>query len=155
MTTMAGDLSSPPDRVMLDTNVLLAATDAKRRGYGEAMMILNEWSVRGTSLCVSGQVLREYLAAATRPVESNGLGVPMPEALANVSSFRDRASLLPESGRVIDRLVNLLRDVKCAGKQIHDANVVATMLAHNVHAVVTMNLKDFARFEPYVNLIGI
>jgi predicted nucleic acid-binding protein len=155
MTTMVGDLSSFPARVMLDTNVLLAATDAERRGHGDAVLILNEWPVRGTSLCVSVQVLREYLAAATRPVESNGLGVPVPEALANVQSFRDRATLLPESGRVIDRLVNLLRDVACAGKQIHDANVVATMLAHNVRAVVTMNFKDFARFEPYVDLIGI
>jgi hypothetical protein len=81
--------------------------------------------------------------------------MPVPEALANVQSFRDRTTLLPESGRGIDRLVNLLRDVACAGKQIHDANVVATMLVHNVRAVVTMNLKDFARFEPYVNLIGI
>jgi predicted nucleic acid-binding protein len=155
MTTMAGDLSSPPDRVVLDTNVLLAATDAERRGHGDAMRILNEWSAAGTNLCVSVQVLREYLAAATRPVDSNGLGMPVPEALANVQSFRDRTTLLPESGRGIDRLVNLLRDVACAGKQIHDANVVATMLVHNVRAVVTMNLKDFARFEPYVNLIGI
>lgn len=155
MTTMVGDLSAPPDRVMLDTNVMLAATDARRRGHGDALRVLNEWPVKGASLCVSVQVLREYLVTATRPVESNGLGVPVPEALANVRDLRERTTLLPESGRVLDRLLNLLRDVACAGKQIHDANLVATMLAHNVHAIVTMNLKDFARFEPHVNLIGL
>lgn len=155
MTTMAGDLSSPPDRVMLDTNVMLAATDALRRGHDDALRILTEWPANGVSLYISAQVLREYLAASTRPVESNGLGVPVPEALGNVQGFRERATLLPESGRVVDRLVKLLRDVACAGKQVHDANIVATMLAHSVGAVVTMNLRDFARFESYVDLIGL
>lgn len=35
----------------------------------------------------------------------------------------------------------------------HDANVVATMLAHGVGTVVTMNLADFARFERYLSLV--
>jgi predicted nucleic acid-binding protein len=38
------------------------------------------------------------------------------------------------------------------GKQVHDANVIATMLAHGVGTVVTMNVTDFARFERYVSL---
>jgi len=46
-----------------------------------------------------------------------------------------------------------LADVEYSGKQVHDANVVATMLTHGVGAVVTMNLADFARFERYVSLV--
>jgi predicted nucleic acid-binding protein len=37
---------------------------------------------------------------------------------------------------------------------VDDANVVATMLAHGVEAVVTMNLDDFGRFGQFVSLIG-
>jgi len=54
---------------------------------------------------------------------------------------------------VADQLQGLLTDVGCSGKQVHDANVVATMLARSVGTVVTMNLADFARFERYVSLV--
>jgi predicted nucleic acid-binding protein len=43
--------------------------------------------------------------------------------------------------------------VECSGKQVHDANVIATMLAHGVGTVVTMKVADFARFERYVSLV--
>jgi len=39
------------------------------------------------------------------------------------------------------------------GAQVHDANLVATMLVHGVGAIVTMNLADFTRFEPHISLI--
>jgi hypothetical protein len=42
--------------------------------------------------------------------------------------------------------------VECKGKQVHDANVIATMLAHGVSTVVTMKVADFAGFERYVSL---
>ena len=41
--------------------------------------------------------------------------------------------------------------VGCGGKQVHDANVVATMLAHGAGTVVTMNVEDFARFGRHVS----
>jgi predicted nucleic acid-binding protein len=107
------DLDVRPDRVMLDTNVLLAATDESRAEHGDALTILNEWAAGDTTLCTSGQILR----------------------------------------KVADRLQNLLADVECKGKQVHDANVVATMLVHGVGTVVTMNVADFARFERYVSLV--
>lgn len=147
------DLSSPPDRVMLDTSVLLAATDPVRAGHDDAMLVLNDWPGRGTSLYVSVQILREYLAVATRPLESNGLGMPLREAIENARSFRDRSTLLPDSGQVADRLLRLLEDVPCEGKHIHDANIVATTLTHNVSTVLTANLKDFLSFEAFVNLV--
>ena len=44
-------------------------------------------------------------------------------------------------------------DCECNGEQVHDANVIATMLAHGVGTVVTMSVADFARFERYVSLV--
>jgi hypothetical protein len=42
------------------------------------------------------------------------------------------------------------------GLSLSDASVrAATMLAHDVRTVAAMNLKDFALFEPYVNLAGL
>ena len=149
----AADLDARPDRVMLDTNVLLAATDEGRAEHHDALTIFNEWAAGDTTLCTSGQILREYLAVATRPAENNGLGLKPADAVSNVRAIRERTAFLVEDARVADRLQGLLADVECGGKQVHDANVIATMLAHGVGTVVTMNVEDFARFERYVSLV--
>ena len=153
MATRVADLAALPDRVMLDTNVLIAATDEGRSEHRDALTVLNDWAAGPTDLCTSGQVLREYLAVATRSPEHNGLGLNRPDALENVRAFRGRTTLLAEDSKVADRLLGLLADVDCRGKQVHDANLVATMLVHGIGTVVTMNLEDFARFERHVSLI--
>src|SRR5699024_8228052 len=135
------------DRVVLDTNVLLAATDEGRAEHQRALAVLNDWPGRGATLYASGQILREYLAVATRPVEHNGLGLSRPDATANVRAVRGRIRLLAENDKVSDRLLELVNEIACAGKQVHDANVVATMLVHGVDAIVTLNTDDFARFD--------
>jgi predicted nucleic acid-binding protein len=56
---------------MIDTNVLLAATDEGRSEHHDALTILNNWPAGDTTLCISGQILREYLAVATRPADRN------------------------------------------------------------------------------------
>jgi predicted nucleic acid-binding protein len=63
----AAGLDVRPDRVMLDAFVLLAATDEARAEHRDALTILNEWAAGDTTLCTIGQILREYLAIATRP----------------------------------------------------------------------------------------
>jgi predicted nucleic acid-binding protein len=153
MATRAADLVTTPDRAMVDTNVLLAATDESRTEHHDALTILNDWPAGATSLCTSGQILREYLAVATRPAERNGLGLELSEALGNVRAIRERTTLLAEDDKVAQRLLGLLADVEAGGKQVHDANVVATMLVHGIAVIVTMNLDDFARFGQYVDLI--
>ncbi len=138
---------------MLDTNVLLAATDEGRAEHRDALTVVNEWAAGGTTLCTSGQILREYLAVATRPAENNGFGLKPADAVCNVRAFRERTAFLAEDATVADRLHGLLTDVECGGKQVHDANVIATMLAHGVSTLVTMNVADFARYERYVSLV--
>ncbi len=33
------------------------------------------------------------------------------------------------------------------GAQVHDARIVAVMLSHRVHSIITMNTADFARYR--------
>ncbi len=49
-------------------------------------------------------------------------------------------------------MAELLETVDCAVKQVHDANVVATMLVHGVETVVTMNVEEFTRFRDHVHV---
>lgn len=140
------------DRAVLDTNVLLAATDQARQEHEQAVAAINVWPASGLVLYTSGQILREYLSVATRPVALNGLGMARLDAIANVRALRARLNLLTEDIKVSDRLLELLATVACTGKQVHDANVVATMLVHGIDTVVTMNVDDFARFGDHVHV---
>lgn len=141
------------DRAVLDTNVLLAATDEGRDDHHRALFALERWPALGTSVYTSGQILREYLVVATRPVERNGLGLSRLDALANVTVMRKRLHLLDENRHVVDRLADLVAEVDCGGKQIHDANVVATSLVHGIGAIATANIADFDRYRGFVTII--
>jgi predicted nucleic acid-binding protein len=145
----------PPVRAMLDTNILLTATDEGRAGHEQALDVINGWPAEGTSLYTSGQVIREYLGVATCPPAHNGLGLTVSDALDNARAFRSRMRLLAEDAKVANRLAELLEETKSSGKQVHDANVVATMLVHGVDTVVTLNTADFARFAQHVQVSGL
>lgn len=141
------------DRVVLDTNVLLTATDTARAAHPRARAALDEWSTRGITLYTSAQILREYLSVATRPVAQNGLGLRQADAVANVRALSERLRLLAENDKVHARLLALLDETNCAGKQVHDANVVATMLTHGIDGLVTLNVDDFTRFQHLITVI--
>jgi predicted nucleic acid-binding protein len=143
------------ERVVLDTNILLAATDRGRRDHMRALAALNEWPAAGVALYTSGQILREYLSVATRPMDRKGLGLPHGDALANTRALAARLRLLDENAKVSARLLQLVEAFQCAGKQVHDANIVATMLTHGVQTLITMNTADFARFAPHVAVLDL
>ncbi len=104
---------------------------------------INVWPATGVVLYTSGQIRREYLPVATRPVDHNGLGMAQPDAIANVRALRARLKLLGEDVKVSERPLLLLDTIECPGRPVHDANVVATMLAHGIDTVL-LNLDDFA-----------
>lgn len=141
-----------PSCSILDTNVLVSSTASQRKLHGQAQRVV-QWPRLGRQTCVSGQILREYLVVATRPPESNGLGLAPVHAAANVSAFRSVMRCLDENDEAQDRLVELVRTRECRGVVIHDANIVATALAHGVPAIVTENWADFRRFDHLIEVI--
>ncbi len=134
------------EQLFCDTNVLLSAIDRRRALHAQALHVLDVLPNQGTALCVSGQILRELVGVCTRPIEANGLGMPMSSALANVVAISERCRLLEETRAVHASLLELLRTHDVLGKQVHDANVVATMLTHGVRDLVTANVADFERY---------
>jgi predicted nucleic acid-binding protein len=135
------------DSVFLDTNVLLAAITPSRRLHDAAIRVLDETSTRGF---VSNQVLRELLVVSTRPTDVNGLGLGCIQAARNVDVLLKRTRLLPEDHEVAARLNDFVRRGLCRGKQVHDANIAATMLAHGVPTLITGNPTRFQRFADLI-----
>ena len=99
--TMAGNL------LFVDTNVLLTATDESRALHSRAVQLLAGSVRQDLSLVASGQVVREYLVVATRPIERNGLGLSVLDAEANVNEFLRRLELYDETEEVSLRLRQL------------------------------------------------
>lgn len=141
--------------VFLDTNVLLSATVPRRPLHQTALVVLNHWPNQAIPLATSTQVFREYLVVATRPVEVNGLGLGLDEALSNVAAFRGRMRLLLDDEQIWARLRALIASHGCLGKQIHDANLVATALASGIRKLVTANVDDLKRFASEIEIIDL
>lgn len=139
--------------MFLDTNVLVAARAANEPGREAALALLAR-ARRTEPLRVSRQVLREYLAVVTcRQTWVSPL--PMSDAVQDVRRFASAFEVLEDSQAVTDMLVTLCRDVALAGKQVHDANIVATMLAHGERRLATFNAKDFRRYGQRVQVVGL
>ena len=97
------------------------------------------------TLSISRQVLREYLAVMTRP-QTWGNALSLAEAIADATAFANRFTVLEDGPAPWTQLSDLSRRYAFGGRQVHDANIVATMLAHGEHRLLTFNTADFQRF---------
>lgn len=139
-------------RVMVDTNVLMYATSATSPLYATARAALDTLDLAGVEVWTSRQVMREYMAAMTRPQPFAG-PVAVTTVAADVGRFLGKFHVAEDGPAVFARLLALLSSVACAGRQVHDANIVATMLAHGVPNLLTHNTADFNRFTGHVTVV--
>jgi toxin-antitoxin system PIN domain toxin len=140
--------------MFVDTNILVYATQITSPHRDAARTALQHYSNGGARLRLSRQILREYLAVVTRP-QLFASPITMAEALADIERFAAAFELLEDGPEVGVRLVQLCRSVALAGRQVHDANIVATMLAHDETRLLTANRGDFQRFAPAIEIVGL
>ena len=138
--------------MFVDTNVLVFARAANAPNHEAALAVMA--ASRGEPFRVSRQVLREYLAVVTRP-QTWASPLPMLDALRDIRRFTAAFEVLEDSQAVTDMLAMLCRDVRVAGNQVHDANIVATMLTHGERRLATFNVKDFRRYGQRVELVSL
>lgn len=139
-------------RIFVDTNVLTRATIDAAPLHTEARTLLDTLWGEGAELYISHQVIREYVANATRP-QTYSPALPVTFVLEQVEDFRKSFYILPDSPAVLSRLLELVRKVPVGGKQVHDTNIVATMLANDIEELLTNNIHDFERYRTYIRVI--
>ena len=104
--------------------------------------------MRNETLNVAVQNLVEFWAVATRPVGSeNGLGLTTVAAIKELTVIKDLFPLLPEPGGLYEEWERLVTTHRVAGKNTHDAHLVATMKLNGISTILTFNVKDFTRFD--------
>jgi predicted nucleic acid-binding protein len=120
--------------------------------HGDAARTIGEASSAGTRLAISTQVVREYLAVASRDA-GTVTGLPGTVGLANARAFSRGFDVLPETGAILDELLALVDRFHVSGRQVHDANIVATMQAHRIRRLLTRNVSDFVRFATLIEVM--
>lgn len=139
-------------RVFVDTNVLVYAASLGAPLHYRASEEIQRRYESGQELLVSRQVLREYLASLSRP-QTFSRPKPVRDLTSDIRYFLKTFGIAEEGPAVTEKLLELMERREIGGKQIHDANIVATMLVHGIPALLTHNGDDFARFSDIIQVI--
>jgi predicted nucleic acid-binding protein len=139
------------DGMFVDANILIYAGVRKSPLHAAAVTKLVALRKDGVDLWISRQILREYMAAMTRP-QANSPPFPAVTVVADVTAFQRDFQIAEDNAAITAHLMRLLVKVPMGGKQVHDANIVATMLEYNIPKLLTHNTSDFARFTSFITV---
>jgi len=145
-------MTGEDNAVFLDTNILVYANVAESPFHQAALQAIQTRYQAGVELWISRQVLREYLAILTRPqVFTNPQ--PVSTLIANVQTFENRFRVAEDNPQVTETLLTLMEQIPVGGRQVHDANIVATMQVYGIPQLLTHNTVDFARFSEFIAVL--
>lgn len=138
--------------MFVDANVLVYADLASSPFYAVARRRLIEMNEARVRLWVSPQIVREYLVAITRGQTFSKPVLPA-EAAASAEKLMTQFVLADVTADVLRILLDVIKRFDVKGKQVHDANVVATMMAYGIRRLLTHNVGDFERFASVIEVV--
>lgn len=131
------------NRYLLDTNILLRASDPVSSNYTLATEAVDILLLQGNECVITAQVLVEFWAVATRPVNVNGLGWSIEQTSAEIEQILNQFTLLEETPQIFTDWLSYVTTYKVMGKRVHDVRLMAVMLVHGVTHLLTFNTDDF------------
>jgi predicted nucleic acid-binding protein len=136
--------------LFVDTNVLVYPNVIETPFHEQALATINAAYQANRTIWISRQVIREYLVTMTRPQAFENL--PKTTVLEQIEQFTTRFDVADDIPVVTGKLLDLLANYRLSGKQVHDANIVASMQAYGIPALLTHNTKDFERFADVIRI---
>lgn len=133
---------------LIDTGVLLRAFDStstQRPAIRRALRLLVH---RRENLLVTVQNLAEFWNVATRPLVNNGQGLSPLQAERRLRLIERFCQVISEDLRSYEIWKTLVAKLGVRGVAVHDARLASTMIAQNIEWIVTLNERDFRRYEP-------
>src|ERR1019366_4055822 len=135
------------DTCLLDSNVLLRISKSDDPQHAAISHALHALVGQGVWLCYTSQTLGEFWNASTRPLDKNGFSLSVAETDRLARVIERDFEFLPDRGEVHDRWRSLLVAHNIQGVQVHDARLAASMYVHGVGQLLTINVRDFRRFD--------
>ena len=140
--------------MFVDTNILVYANLNKSPWHEKAAAALQNLHYSDTPIWINRQILREYIAVMTR-ADLLTASIPAESIVEDVRLFQFVFNVADETSQVTDVLLELLKKFQVRGKQIHDTNIVASMLACGVRRLLTNNAADFARSSSEIEILDL
>jgi predicted nucleic acid-binding protein len=136
-------------KAFVDTNILLRSMIPVMVRHQEADALVQQMWAANTELWINGQVIREFIVQATHPKT-----LPVPMTINEINAIKRVFQVADETAAVRDKLLELIKEYPTQGKQVHDANLVATMLAYGIDTLLTFNIDDFKRFADKIKIVS-
>ncbi len=130
---------------LVDTNVLLRYADRADPQHLTARRVVAGLREEHT-LCTTSQNLVELWNVMTRPLDRNGFGKTPVEAEPLLEITEQLFPRVADPPDLYERWRKLVVRFGVSGVRVHDARLVAVMLAHDVSWILTFNAKDFKRY---------
>ena len=138
--------------MFIDTDVLVESRILEAPDHEVARARLERAFQNQEPMRISRQVLREYLSVVTRP-QTWPIPITREEALNDVNRLMGTFEILEDGPVVTEMLIELCREVSVGGRQIHYANIVATMIAYGESRLFTFNTADFHHYGDRIELV--
>jgi predicted nucleic acid-binding protein len=136
---------------LVDTGVLLRAfhpSEPDHQLSADAVALLRK---RGDELCVGLQGLSEFWNVCTGPrTARGGFGLTVAQTERRIRVVERHTTFLVDIAPVRTHWRRLVLDFKVQGVQVHDARLVALMLAHGVTHLLSFSTADFRRYPGIV-----
>jgi predicted nucleic acid-binding protein len=132
---------------LLDTNVLLRLVHPVSPQHALVRDATNKLSKTTGVLCFTSQNLAEFWNVCTRPEERNGLGLSIDATEILTQMIEQRLMLVPENEHVHGEWRRLVLQYRVSGTKVHDARLIASMHAHRISGLMTLNAADFLRYK--------
>ncbi len=128
--------------ILLDTNVLVYATDELAPQHAESKHIVDAVIQGQVPGAIVPQILVEYLGVATGPTVASPL--PAAEAARQVDTFRRQIRTLVPTRSALDELVEIVQATGRDGRRVFDYYLAAQARSLGIETICTYNGEDFA-----------
>ncbi|MDX2078425.1 MAG: type II toxin-antitoxin system VapC family toxin [bacterium] len=142
-------------KAFVDTNILLRAMIPQMNQHSQCESLVQKLWDDDVELWINRQVIREYTVQATHP---NSFSPPLTitQIITQMNTITTLLRVADETQTITAKLFELLANYPTTrGKQVHDTNLVATMLVYGIDTLVTLNESDFRRFGSLIKIVTI
>jgi len=133
--------------VLVDTCVLLRVFDTTAPQYRDIRRGLRKLLDDDERIVVCVQNIAEFWNVCTRPLEQNGQGHEPIRAARRVRLIEQFCEVLAEDIPSFEIWKQLCEKLAVSGVAVHDARLVSVMLTRQVDRILTLNERDFRRYE--------
>jgi predicted nucleic acid-binding protein len=134
---------------LLDTGILLRLADLRDIQHAVVFESVQKLISKSEELLTATQNVAEFCNVITRPIANNGMCQSPQDAIKILEAeIQTICTTIPENDLVYSEFKRLVSTYSVAGKQVHGARLVAIMLAWQIESILTLNDRDFRRYEP-------